>query len=332
MEKKSNPLVSIGLPVYNGEKTIAQAIDNLLKQDYSNLEIIISNNGSTDRTAEICGEVIKKDSRLKYFHSDENRGSYWNFNRVFYLSSGKYFMWAAHDDMRESSFVSVCVKKLEQFPEAALCHPFTEMFVENREKRLCVTNLNSFEGVTDLVKRYQQTLKHFPAVAIYGIYRSSTVKKTHMLEHLIASDLSFVQELSIYGSFIQVPEKLFTYINREKWNTVHDDYKNFSGKDRKPWWYFPFIVLFCNHWSRVIRAELPLMIKLRLWYILTEHELKQVILKIFFKLCGCICPRAWKEDLACAIYIRWKKSPNVEVGCKDLFLERVIKPSLGWWR
>ena len=92
MENEKSPLVSIGLPVFNGEKSLAQALDALLDQDYSNLEIIISDNGSTDRTSEICEEFLKKDTRIKYYRSSENLGSNWNFNRVFELSSGKYFM------------------------------------------------------------------------------------------------------------------------------------------------------------------------------------------------------------------------------------------------
>ena len=332
MKNEKSPLVSIGLPVFNGEKSLAQALDALLDQDYSNLEIIISDNGSTDRTSEICEEFLTKDSRIKYYRSSENRGSNWNFNRVFELSSGKYFMWAAHDDLRELSFVRVCFEKLEQSPKAVLCQTHTEMFVQNREGRLCISHLNSFDGVTGLVERYRETLKHFPAVAIYGVYRSSAVKKTHMLNRSIASDLAFIQELSIYGSFVQVPEILFSYIGREKWNTVHDDYKDFSGEDRKPWWYLPFIVLFRDHWRRVVRSELSLNLKLRLWWVLIEHQVGQIALKIFIKVLKRLCPAAWKERIAWMIYGRWMKGPNLEIGCEDLFFERVIKPQLGWWR
>ena len=126
----NNPLVSIGMPVFNGEKSLAQALDALLEQDYSNLEVIISDNGSTDRTPMICQEFLKKDSRIKYYRSSENLGSNWNFNRVFDLSSGKYFMWAAHDDLRELSFVRACVEMLEQSAEAVLCHSHTSFFIE----------------------------------------------------------------------------------------------------------------------------------------------------------------------------------------------------------
>ena len=328
----NNPLVSIGMPVFNGEKSLAQALDALLEQDYSNLEVIISDNGSTDRTPMICQEFLKKDSRIKYYRSSENLGSNWNFNRVFDLSSGKYFMWAAHDDLRELSFVRACVEMLEQSAEAVLCHSHTSFFIENRKERLGVAHLNSFTGVTGLVERYRETLKHFPAVAIYGVYRSAALKKTHMLERAIATDLAFIQELSIYGSFVQVPEILFTYIGREKWNTVHDDYKDFSGKDRKPWWYLPFVVLFLDHWSRVARAELSFRLKLRLWALLIDHELRQTFLKALIKICRIICPATMKDRLASAIYSRWMQGPNLEIDCKDLFFERIIKPRVGWWR
>lgn len=326
------PLVSIGVPVFNGEKSLAQALDALIKQDYNNLEIIISDNGSRDRTSQICEEFLKKDSRVKYYRSSENLGSNWNFNRVYDLSSGKYFMWAAHDDLRELSFVRACVEKLEQFPEAVLCHTHTELFIENRKERLCVAHLDSFVGVTGLVERYRETLKHFPAVAIYGVYRSAALKKTHMFERAIATDLAFIQELSIYGSFVQVSEILFTYIGREKWNTVHDDYKDFSGKDLKPWWYLPFVVLFLDHWSRVARAELTFGLKLRLWLLLIDHEMRQTLLKVLIKVCHRICPEFMKERLASAIYRRWMQGPNLKIGCEELFLEKVIKPRVGWWR
>ena len=331
MKEHKQPLVSIGVPVFNGEKTLAWALDSLLGQDYANLEIIISDNASTDTTAEICEKYVSKDSRVKYSRLDKNHGTIVNFNRVFELSSGKYFMWAAHDDRRERSFVSTCVEKMEQCPEAALCQAHTAMYVEGRKEILCIANLNSFEGAKGLVGRYRETLKHFPATAIYGLYRSSVMRKTQMFQRVIATDLAFIQELSINGNFVQVPKVLFNYISREKWNTVHQDYKVFLGKDKKPWWYLPFIALFYNHWSRVANAAVPFGVKLRLWSVLLEHEVGQIALKVFIKASGRVCPEAWKERLACLIYRRWMLGPNLQVGCDELLLERVIKPKLGWW-
>lgn len=326
------PLVSIGVPVFNGEKGLAAALDSLLAQDYPNLEIIISDNGSTDNTPGICGEYVLKDQRVKYFRAEENLGVVWNFNRVFALSSGKYFMWAAHDDRRERFFVSACVEKMEQCPEAVLCQVHTAMYIEGRDELLCVAHLDSYEGVVSLVERYRETRKHFPATAIYGLYRSDAMRKTKMYQKCIATDLAFIQELSIHGQFVQVPRILFNYFGRKKWNTVHQDYRVFFGKDTKPWWYLPFVALFRNHWNRVAQAEVPFSVKCRLWWILLEYELGQTALKILVKFLRVFCPERWKEKIGCAIYWRWMHSPNVRVGCEDLFLQRVIKPKLGWWR
>ncbi len=332
MKDENQPLVSIGVPVFNGEKGLTRALDSLLEQDYPNLEIIISDNGSTDATLEICGKYVRKDSRVTYSRSEENLGAIWNFNRVFELSSGKYFMWAAHDDRREPSFVSACVEKMEQCPEAALCQTHTVMFIEGREEMLCVAHLDNFESVTGLVERYRETLKRFPAIAIYGLYRSSAMRKTRMFQKILGGDLAFIQELSIHGEFVQVPKVLFNYFAREKWNTVHQDYRAIFMKEKKPWWYLPFVVLFCNLWNQVACAAVPFGVKFRLWGVLIEHEIGQVTLKVLIKVAGRLCPERWKEKLGCAIYWRWMHSPNLHVGCADLFLERVIKPKLGWWR
>lgn len=331
MESDNQPLVSIGLPVFNGENGLARALDSLLEQDYANLEIIISDNGSTDATIEICKKYVLKDSRINYFRSEKNLGSTWNFNRVFELSSGKYFMWVAHDDTRESSFVGVCVGKMEQCPEAVLCQSYTAIFIEGWKEMLCIARMDSLEDVSGLIERYKEILKRLPATAIYGLYRSSALRKTLLFQKSIATDIAFVQELSIYGKFVQVPMVLFTYFGREKWNTVQQDYKVFLGKE-KPWWYLPFIALFSNHWQRVARASIPFTHKIRLFCILIEYEVGQVALKLLIKTAGLLCPEKWKERLGNKIYWLLMHNNNVKVCCERLYLERVIKPRLGWWR
>lgn len=330
MENENQPLVSIGVPVFNGEKQLARALDSLLEQDYQNIEIILSDNASTDQTEAICREYAARYPRIHYIRQSENRGGGYNATVVFELSSGKYFMWAAHDDHRERSFVSVCVEKLEQCPEAVLCQAHTAVFIEGWEEMLCVANLDSFEGVAGLVARYRETLKRLPATAIYGLYRSSAIRMTHMFQKAIATDLAFIQDLSIQGKFVQVPKVLFSYFGRKKWNTIHQDYRAIFGKEKKPWWYLPFVVLFCNHFKRVAYAKIPFYVKLQLWWCLVEYQICQLALKVVVKLSGRLCPSRWKEELGKAIYWRWMHNPNVKVVSVDLFLERVIKPRIGW--
>ena len=332
MEIKDQPLVSIGVPVYNGEKTIAKALDALIAQDYSNLEIIISDNASTDATQELCRKYTLKDTRVTYKRVKKNHGSGWNFNNVMELSSGKYFMWAAVDDERELSFVSACVEKMEQSPDAVVCQAHTAMYIEGREERLCVVHTNSFDKLTSSVEYYRETLTQNPAMSIYGLYRLSAMHKTHMLEKFLGSDIAFVQEISIYGNIVQVPRVLFNYYGREKWNTIHDDYYVFTGEKKKPWWYLSFIVLFCHHCRRVALSAIPIRVKVRLWSVLFKHEAGQVALKVLIKLGRWFCPERYKVKIGSAIYWRWMHSVNVDICCENLYLERVIKPRLGWWR
>ncbi len=331
MENKNQPLVSIGVPVYNGQEGIASALDLLLEQDYSNFEVIISDNGSTDATPDICKEYLQKDARIEYHRSEENHGCNWNFNRVVKLSTGKYFMWAAHDDQRDKSFVRECVQKMEQNPDAVLCQTHTALYIEGRSDLLATNDLASFEGVKGSVPQYRETLKNFPATAIYGLYRLSVMRKIPIFENIIASDQVFIQALSILGEFVQVPKVLFHYYGREKWQTVHQDYFNFTGIKRKPWWYLPFVLVFCSNWNRVACSPVSLSVKLRLWGILIGHEIQQTALKILTKVGRLIFPERLKEKLGCAIYWRWMHTPNIKVGCEEFFLERVIKPKLGWW-
>ncbi|NOG59105.1 MAG: glycosyltransferase family 2 protein [Proteobacteria bacterium] len=329
MSVVSLPLVSIGLPVYNGDTSLEAALDCLLAQDYPNIEVIISDNASTDATSKICEEYSQDEPRIKYFRSEENHGAIWNFNRVFELSTGKYFMWAAHDDLREASFIGACVEKMEAQGDAVLCQTFTAMYIEDNDEILGIINLNSFDNALNLCDRYEETLKHFPATAIYGLYRSSAVRKTHIYQKSISTDLAFIQELSIYGRFIQVPKVLFRYYGRKKWNTVEQDYSFFFGKN-KPWWYLPFIALFFNHCKRIAFSKISLSSKVNLWFILIKHEIGQIIFKINIKLAGLMLPEKLKERWGRAIYFRWIHNPNVDMLNAKLYMERVIKPMMRW--
>ena len=112
----STPKVSLGLPVYNGENFIAQAIESILAQTFTDFELIITDNGSTDRTPKICEAYAARDRRVAYSRNPENLGAAPNFNRAFALSSGRYFKWVAHDDLIAPEFLARCVKVLDNDP------------------------------------------------------------------------------------------------------------------------------------------------------------------------------------------------------------------------
>ena len=109
MNQAEQPLVSIGLPVFNGEDFLENALDSILNQTYKNIEVIVCDNASTDRTSSIISAYHKNDDRIKYHRQEINIGAAGNYNRTFELSIGKYFKWAAHDDVMHENYIEQCV-------------------------------------------------------------------------------------------------------------------------------------------------------------------------------------------------------------------------------
>ena len=114
------PRVTVGVPVFNGESFLAETLDSLLNQTFSDFEIVISDNASTDRTEEICRAYAARDPRIRYYRSDANRGAAWNHNRVFELARGEYFKWNSADDLCAPEFLARCVAALDEDASAIM--------------------------------------------------------------------------------------------------------------------------------------------------------------------------------------------------------------------
>ncbi|MBK8523305.1 MAG: glycosyltransferase family 2 protein [Betaproteobacteria bacterium] len=114
------PLVTIGMPIRNGDPYFERALASVLAQDYPNLEIVVSDNGSTDGTAEILARAAATDPRIRVFRQSEMLTAFDNFAWVLRQARGLYFMWAAHDDLRPANYVSSLVASLQAYPEAVL--------------------------------------------------------------------------------------------------------------------------------------------------------------------------------------------------------------------
>src|SRR5215468_4385449 len=102
------PAVSICLPVYNGENFIGEAIESIVAQTFEDIELVISDNASTDGTAEICRLAAARDRRIHYFRAEINRGLAWNHNRAFELATGTYSCWIGHDDVMHPNYINLC--------------------------------------------------------------------------------------------------------------------------------------------------------------------------------------------------------------------------------
>ena len=203
------PLVSIGMPVYNGEPYLRESLDSLLGQDYPNVEIVIADNASTDGTAAMCAAYAARDARVRYSRNPENLGCVYSFNRVFTLSRGEYFMWAACDDRWAPGFVSKCSARLSEHSEAALCH------VESRQMSMDGRPFDApFSGLTatdpDPRVRWNRVLSDQRwHMAFYGMMRASCLRRTGQMGEGFGSDLLLVAEMALQGTLVQVPEQLW---------------------------------------------------------------------------------------------------------------------------
>ena len=205
----NEPLVSIGLPVYNAEKYLEEALESILVQTYKYFELIISDNDSNDRTQDICLKYAQKDSRVRYYRNDRNLGAAPNHNHVFKLAKGKYFKWAGYDDKISPDYVSKCVEVLEKNLDIVLCMPQTSLIDENGQY------IGGFDYKADAdISSPQMRFKNFvlknkSGNYVYGLMRLDSVSKTSLHGSYPASDLVFLAELALYGRFYVIPEPLF---------------------------------------------------------------------------------------------------------------------------
>lgn len=208
----NEPRVSIGMPVYNGANYLRSALDSLLQQDFTDFELIISDNASTDETALICQEYAAKDKRIQYSRNESNIGAARNYNRVFTLARGRYFKWAAHDDVHLPGFLGCCVEVLDQAPASVvLVAPKTEIIDEYGKRVKKDWHVESLDTRhTHAYQRVAVILKNVAwAPAQFGLYRSDALRKTRLIDRFFAADYVLLFELAILGEIWEIPEVLF---------------------------------------------------------------------------------------------------------------------------
>ena len=204
------PLVSIGVPVYNGEDYLRESLESLLSQSFSDMEIIISDNASSDGTPGICDEYARKDPRVKVFRQDENVGAARNYNFVFEKAQGKYFKWAAHDDIIRDSFVSRC---LEEFDKAdgtpSIVYPVSEFIDENSDVIGPCDDRVSCTSRYAPIRLFQFLFALNMATPIFGLMDREAVMRTRLIDVFVGSDYVMLAELALIGRIVRINEPLF---------------------------------------------------------------------------------------------------------------------------
>jgi glycosyltransferase involved in cell wall biosynthesis len=206
----TTPTVSVGMPVYNGEAFVKSAIDAILAQTFGDLELVISDNASEDGTEEICREAARLDSRIRYLRADENRGAAWNYNNVFKASTGRFFRWAAHDDLCAPTHLERCVQALtEGDPSIVLAYPRATVVDENGVWQADYDEPFGLSDPEPHVRLGRLTRHLVKGNMLFGLMRSSALARTRLHGAYATGDWVLIAELALQGPFLEVPERLF---------------------------------------------------------------------------------------------------------------------------
>jgi len=204
------PRVSIGVPVYNGENFLADALDSVLAQTFDDFELVVSDNASTDRTEEICRDYAARDPRVRVFRNAENLGAARNYNLTFEHARGRYFKWLAHDDALTPECLARCVAVLDADPTVVLCHGYVRIIdgdgrtIGRYQGSLAAARADSpVERFGELVRNDQRCTE------IFGLVRSDALARTPLIGAYIASDRILRAELALHGRFEIVERPLF---------------------------------------------------------------------------------------------------------------------------
>lgn len=202
-----SPRVSVGLPVYNGENFVAEAIQSILNQDFEDFELIITDNASTDETEEICHRFAVRDHRIRYYRNAENLGAAGNFNRCYELARGQYFKWFAHDDLISSNFLTESVRILDEEPDAVIAYPRLQGIdqngsMSNYEERDLSPMM---DGVSPAGRFRVLIAAHGLDAAMFGLWRANVLAKTSLHEPYYGSDCALLAEMALLGRFVRVP-------------------------------------------------------------------------------------------------------------------------------
>ena len=242
--QNDSPRLSIGLPVYNGGAYLAQALESILAQSFTDFELIIADNASTDGTPGIIQEYASRDRRIRVQRNEQNIGAAGNFNLAFELARGEYFKWAAHDDVLDPRFLEECIKVLDRDPSVVLCYSRVAQIDEAGNQTgaydypMNVGALRAVDRFHDLV-----LVEHF-CIAIFGVHRRDVLKDTPLIGKYVGSDRTLLAELALRGRFCEIPDYLF--LRREHANTsgraftVHRRLQWFDPNQKKkiylPYW------------------------------------------------------------------------------------------------
>lgn len=208
----ATPIVTVGIPVRNGERYLDSTLRALVEQDLEEIQIVVSDNGSTDRTPEILERWAAEDLRIEHVRSPVNRGVPWNFNHTLELARAPYFMWNSADDLTGRSHLRRCVALLEERPEVAIA--FSRVALIDGEGS-AIGGMDDegldFEGLSPS-KRVALYLERrvYQLTGFGGVLRTDLLRQVGGLPDFYGGDVALGVRMVASHPVVQLPERTFT--------------------------------------------------------------------------------------------------------------------------
>lgn len=206
------PRLTVGLPVYNGELFLSEAIEALLGQTYENFELVISDNASTDSTPDICRQYAKLDNRIRYIRQQRNIGLVANSNFLINQATSEFFKLAAHDDLYARSLLERCIEALDNHQDVVVAHSW-EARIDDEGNLVSGLAYSVAADAPQASERFRSMLFDGWDDYMYGVIRTAVLRRTHLYASHHFADRTLNTELNLYGPFYLVPDWL--YFRRE---------------------------------------------------------------------------------------------------------------------
>ena len=192
----SKPKVSVGIPTFNRGVNLIRTVESVLRQDYPYIEVIISDNASTDNTNTLCREISLNDSRIKYIRQLRNQGPTANFREVLARSSGDYFMWLGDDDWIDRSYVRLCLNELLEHEDYSLVCGLSRYHQDGHDD--FAGEMMNLKGNSPILRviRYYITIRRNGT--FYGLMRRGQVSQL-ALRNLMGGDWLFIAAVAFMG-------------------------------------------------------------------------------------------------------------------------------------
>jgi len=278
-KQPNRPKVSIGMPVYNEEKFLRKRLDSLVSQTFTDFELIISDNASTDSTSTICDEYSKKDKRIHVIHQKKNIGVLLNFDFVLQEAVGDYFVWAAIDDVWTTDFLEKHVNVLElnknvvgSISEIKFFDTLTQDLKSNKVTIKNKTEYKEHYTTHLMTGSYEEKVKFYlgflQANSVYAVFRTDKLQKSSFTNQELAWDLTLILNVLKYGDIHVIDEVLMYKYRGDRPQTSYFESVRQRGVNI-PKSIFPFIplTLWCvKHLGiKIFMKNLPFFIRINRW-------------------------------------------------------------------